>query len=741
MDEKIKQRKEGFELMLKESLKKLSEKKEVSSIFKDYFLIESTYTSIIKESQLNNQISKYLLYTYLNEYYYLSQNEEIILSRKFYEKKIKTIFYSFVLSPSFAPVIDKLFGDEGESTFDTNKNSIMKGIHESFYDLIIKTIRNSISLTTVPNFILYYDKKIINSKINDIIIYKYSFNYSDKERKSIEYKYLENLYNNFNKEQKPLFDNNLFNLEFRMNLFKLMILSNYKFIKKNEIYSKKFVDKFERYILIFKLKEKSKELLDEYNNIMAKIKMEEIESQLKDIISGIKNDLFKVDKNKDNKNNNVIIVHDDNNQELKSLNKKYLKLIFGFSMMFNNIISVVKKNIKEGVEEISYRINNKIRCSSIERQFLLNILSLFKDEKSYIYNYLLETYIYEDATKKNNRHLYQKMRDDERVTIPYNSILNGMSGKSNEKKDDKEKEEENKNKNKINENKSKSSINEEQQKFVNEFLNFWDKNKLIFEQKEIKKGFFGSIFNSKAPIYIDTPEGKIVNFSIYNLKLIPIINRKISSSQVSIIIDGSTYDSIVFESDEKRLSHKEIFNTFFSNCQYLNSDFYCYDWQSLNYKNKIDFKDVSIFYGRLLAYIIISKLFFQFQTINLIGQSTGCKIIKNCLLELHQLKNKLNIYDIINNVILIGGATHFNMDKYPYLFDNVTGKIVNIFSKNDKELFEYKKNAVGLNELKVKKEFEDKYNIMNIDLSKKYIKQEEYIFELPRIFINDLNIN
>ena len=29
MDEKIKQRKEGFELMLKESLKKLSEKKEV----------------------------------------------------------------------------------------------------------------------------------------------------------------------------------------------------------------------------------------------------------------------------------------------------------------------------------------------------------------------------------------------------------------------------------------------------------------------------------------------------------------------------------------------------------------------------------------------------------------------------------------------------------------------------------------------------------------------------------------
>ena len=725
--------------MLKESLEKLSKSENLTEAFKEYFLIEQSYSNLIKKSQLNKEIDKLKLYSLLNEYYYKSSDEDMILLRRKYEKNIKTIFYSFIISPNFIPLIDKLFADEGESSFDINKNTIMKGVHISFYDYVIKTIRNSMSIVTVPNFILYYDKKIINSKITDIIVSKFSFNYNDKERKSIEYKYLENLFNSFNKEPKSLFDNNIFNLEFRTNLFKLIILSNYKFIKKNEIYNKKFIDKFERYILIFKLKEKSQELLDEYNNIMAKKNMEEIESELKDIIIRIKDDLFKVDKNKDNKNK-IIIVHDDNNQELKSLNKKYLKIIFGFSMIFNNIISVIKKNnTKEEGEDITYKINNRIRCSSIERQFLLNLLELFKEEKSFIYNYLLETYIFEDATKKYNRHLYQKIRDDERATIPYNSIINGMSGKSNEKKDDDKGKEED-NKNKINENKTKSNISEEQRKFVNEFLNFSNKNKLIFEQKEIKRGFFGSLFNSKTPIYIDTSEGKIVNFSLFNLKLIPIINRKISSSQISIIIDGSIYDTIIFESDEKRLSHKEIFNTFFSNCQFMNSDFYCYDWQSLNYKNKIDFKDVSIFYGRLLAYIIVSKLFFQFQTINLIGQSTGCKIIKNCLIELHQLKNKINIYDLINNVVLIGGATHFNMDKYPYLFDNVAGTVVNIFSKNDKELFEYKKNAVGLDELKVKKEYEDKYNIVNIDLSKKNIKQEEYIFELPRIFINDFII-
>ena len=653
----------------------------------------------------------------------------------------KEIFYSFVLTPNFVPLVDKLFGDEGESSFDINKNSIMKGVHASFYNLIIKTIRNSLNLSEVPNFLLYYEKKMINSRINDIIIYKYNFNFNNKEKKSIEFKYLENLFKSFTKDCKPIFDSNIFSLEFRISLFKLIALTNHKFIQKNEINNKKFLDKFERYILLLKLKENDKKLLDEYNNVIKK-KYEEIEEELKALIIEIKNDLFKTSDNKNK--NNVIIVHDDNNKEIKTLNKKYLKLIFALSMMFNNIISVIKKNNKDDSEEISYKLNNKIKCSSIERQFLLNILSVFKQEKSFIYNYLLEAYIYAEATSKYNRHLYHKNREGDRIIIPYNSIINGMMARHNDEasKDNKDNKnnQNNTDNNKINDNKPKSK-NEEQQKFINEFTNFYNKYKIIFEQKEVKKGFLGSLFNKKIPIYIDTNEGKMVNYAVYNLKLLPIINRKISSSQISIIVDGSIFDNILFDSDEKHLSHKEIFNTFFNNSIYLNSDFYCYDWQSINYKTKEDFQEVSIFYGKLLAYIIASKLFFQYQTINLIGQSTGCKIIKNCFLELQQLKSRLNIYDLINNVIMIGGATKLDLDKYPNIFDNVTGKIVNIFSKNDVNLMEYKKTAVGLNELKASKESDVIYNIINIDLSKKYIKQEEYSFELPKIFINDLNIN
>ena len=63
------------------------------------------------------------------------------------------------------------------------------------------------------------------------------------------------------------------------------------------------------------------------------------------------------------------------------------------------------------------------------------------------------------------------------------------------------------------------------------------------------------------------------------------------------------------------------------------------------------------------------------------------------------------------------------------------------FYDKDQDLLEYQKTSVGLKELKANKEYEDKYNIINIDLSKKCIKQEEYGFELAKIFINDFNIN
>ena len=733
MEEKIKSRKEGFKLMLKESLKKVSEKTDIQVIFKDYFSIESTYTGIIKDSQLNKLVSKFLLYSFLNEYYYISKDDQVILIRKSYEKKIKDLFYSFVLSPTFVSLLDNLFGDEGESSFDTNKISIMKGLHGAFYDLVMKNIKNNLSLDVVPNFIIYYDKKIVNAKINDIIISKYNFNFEEKEKRSIEYKYMENLFKIFMKDFKPLFDHNIFHEELKIKLFRLIFYANFNYIKKNDIYNKKFLDKFERYILVFQLKPKHQDLFNEYLDLFQKT-TGEIEVEKNKIINEIMGDLFHEKSNK----KNIVVINDDSHQGMKSLNKKYIKIIFAFSLMFNNIIAVIFKNKDEENEEITFKLNNKIRCSSIERQFLLNILDIFKEHKSFIYNNLLETYIVEEATNKYNRHLYHKIKETEKVSLPFNSIINGMTAglsDNNNQTNDSQQE--------GNINTKQKNINFENKKFINSFVNFYKKYQFIFEQKEVKIGFIGSLFNKKIPIYIDTPMGKMVNYAIHNLKLTPLVYRKISSFQVTIIIDGYISPETLFESDDKSLSHKERLCNFFTNNIFLNGDYYLYDWQSLNYPNKTDFKEVATFYGILLAYIIISKLFFQFQTINLIGYSTGCKIIKSCLKQLHELKKSINIYDVINNVILIGGASHFNLEKYPDLFDNISGKVVNIFSNKDKDLIKYKKTATGVNELKINKNLENKYkyDIVNIDLSKKFIEQDEYMMELPKILIKDFNIN
>ena len=112
----------------------------------------------------------------------------------------------------------------------------------------------------------------------------------------------------------------------------------------------------------------------------------------------------------------------------------------------------------------------------------------------------------------------------------------------------------NNNNNKINEeekndvkNKVKN-INIENQKFIKLFSEFYNKYKFIFDQKEIKLGFFGSLFNKKIPLYIDSSIGKMVNYAIYNLKLVPVVYRKISSFEVTIIIDGSISDNIIFHS-------------------------------------------------------------------------------------------------------------------------------------------------------------------------------------------------
>ena len=716
---------EGIILILSDLLKQLSEKDIISDFLKEYYLLENTYIGLIKKQQFGTVITQKKFYSLLSTYYYNSSNPKKISNRIIAEKNIKKNFYSFLLSPSFSPLIGKLYADESESMYEMDKFSIIKGIHKTLNDKIIKTIQINTSYNIIPNFIIYYDKKLLNSKINELIKHQFLFNYTDKNQSKIEYKYLMKYFPSFFKNPNIIFNKDIFSDEFRIKIFKLIILCNYKYLKRNKNAYDIFKERIVNNIIIMKLDKYCKELNEEFDTIMKK-EEKIIEEELLKLKSEVKNELF---PEKDELNKKDVINNIEN--DVFKLNKKYLKLIFSLSALFNRIIIIKNKNI-ENKKEIEENINNinenkmennkindniiindiqyeikiisKLKCSSIYRQFLLNILNIFEEENVFIYNYMLESYIFSDIIKIDTRLLFQKTRAKEKIIFSYTDILE-----------------------KIRQKETIQSL----------FNTFYNENKSIFIQPVINIGFFGNLFNKKIPTSIKSGKGFEIYYNLNELKLMPIIRGEIYSTQITIVIDGPLSTDIQLISNDTILSHKEIFSSFFTNNIYTNSDFYLYDWQSINYKELSNIKKVSKFYGKLLAYIIASRDIFTFQTINLVGYGFGCNVIKYCLIELNKINKKMNCFDIINNVVFIGGCVHLKLDKNSDIFEGVAGKIVNIFSKNDLELINYNKDAIGLKEIEIPKKLNGKYQVVNYDLSKKNVKQDDFLYNIPDIFFQN----
>jgi len=138
--------------------------------------------------------------------------------------------------------------------------------------------------------------------------------------------------------------------------------------------------------------------------------------------------------------------------------------------------------------------------------------------------------------------------------------------------------------------------------------------------------------------------------------------------------------------------------------------------------------------GKLLAYIISSRIFFKYETITLIGFSLGCHVIKNCIKEMYNLYNKFGIknYDIIEKVIFIAGATSIEdneINEYINIFNNiVSGDVINCYSTSDQVLnelytFAQNKNPIGNHVL----DFGDEYEkLKNCDFSSLNMGHTEY---------------
>ena len=141
--------------------------------------------------------------------------------------------------------------------------------------------------------------------------------------------------------------------------------------------------------------------------------------------------------------------------------------------------------------------------------------------------------------------------------------------------------------------------------------------------------------------------------------------------------------------------------------------------------------------GKLLACALALRVPFKTQTVTLIGHSLGSQVIKSCLKTLDDIYEKPTGHpsetipcDIIQNVVMLAGATHFHnhkstfnerrmrdhtqarrdaaKEKYHRLFTNiVNGEAFNVYSKSDSVLLclftttQWVLNPLGRNNLTI----------------------------------------
>ena len=149
-------------------------------------------------------------------------------------------------------------------------------------------------------------------------------------------------------------------------------------------------------------------------------------------------------------------------------------------------------------------------------------------------------------------------------------------------------------------------------------------------------------------------------------------------------------------------------------------------------KSFVDSSNKAALSGKILAFILASKLFFKFQTITIIGFSLGTHVAKHCLKQMYEFQFKHNIQcdNIIKDVVLIAGATCMkgNEEKFKNIFNNmINGKLINCFSKEDQVLnYLYTscmdKKPIGNSEL----ELNGYKNLVNIDFTPFHLGHTDY---------------
>ncbi len=663
---------------INEKCKSLESLKDVREVIKRYFALEESSINEIKK--LNNQYLFSQIYNLLYVHFFDEKDPIILRKKSYYERDVLNSFFQFYFTQDIISIIKSIYSG-GDKKEINNKDTFVK-IQTSIIIHAINFVKKIIQFDTVPMFIFYPVKNLFLSKVEEILVQIYQFKVDiDPFLSTKKFEYLKKQFQELTDGKIEIFDKSFFTQEEKLLFFKVLVLSNWKYINNSENNKKIFYNNLKNYITLIGLKDIFNDVVGEFQKII----------QIQDGLQ-IKTDL-------------------DNIKE-QILNKfeteeKYLFFIMSFSIMLNGLAQVLNQHKNK---ENDMSLIPKLKCSAKERQFLIHLLFTFNGIQI---NYYLESHIYQGLLKSYTKVLYT-LNFERKEVIRFQKLINLLTNLANNKPDD------------------NITLNDLEINVLSNLLGLFIKQKSeIFETSDYKFPINIPINIQNSLTLLQRNAKSIHSFIKYDIKqlsLLPVSHRK-TSSQICILIDGKF-------SNQYNLP---TLNSYFYQNINSNCDFYTYKWQTPINNSEIYYnKKVAKFYGKLLAYIITSRTIFKFQCINLIGYSLGCHVIKHCLIELNKISAKIDTDDILNDVIFIGGATNLNMVKFPNILNNIGGRIINVFSERDIILKGYNEESMGLRMLVNNTPYKTSHSIININLSHKEITQFDYLIHLPRIINEDI---
>lgn len=733
-----------------------------------YINIEQNLIKYIDENipVIDKKRHKSQLRFYLREKFFMTNFER----RKIMINRIHIEFYNFLnsikttqdigeLVPIHAFAYDKMNPKKNNNEeISSGLKIIQNGIWTICVKKLLSQIENTYNLQKFPIFLLYNEKKILKYKISKILKNTFDIPFDEvKISRDYIHSYLTICFREFIDGKINLFEHELIDDDTKKLIFKLIYLSNKKYIKYHN--NKEFFEKnIKKYIYIIGLYKEYDELINEFQSYMTEGNQEDDYS----IIGSLAEKL------------------QFNNCDLENESSHpFYFLIFSYSCLLNNLTQYIESTNDEGQLEVTTSFTPQLLCSAREREFLINLLdyidkyllSLNNREICFKINYILENYVFSSLIKSYTKVLFDE-NNNGKIELNFNRIYELIKINTSTEEEIKKKE------------KLGGLLDD----YV---FNVLPKDQIVLLNKEFKTFMFTSLklcqnemeesnkeesfafsLFTKMKSGISSishqllSEDKITSLNLNNLKIIPHDLFNIST-HICLCVYG------IFYPDQSTIPIKNIWNNLTGDKR--NVDFYFYNWQNEDNfyktnvtKNVVNFmynfvakkgdtnyketnkenrqkmitnnKKISKIYGKFLAFILATRSVFKFHSVSLLGYSLGCNVIKHCLKELKKMStNGIKVDEIINNVIFIGGACKLEENgKHKDIFEAVSGKVINCFSFYDNIIKNYYSNeSVGTRRINQLKNCDKQEiylpEIENVDLSSLKLNQDDYKNEIPNI--------